>query len=152
VNGKLFREALLLIVAAIVSGFAYTFVTKQGFFAEGGKTPPAPMPDLEMISLPKAKTFFDSSNAVFVDARHEFEYKQGHIRGAVNVALNEFENHRSRLNNIPKDRMLIVYCDGAECSSSIALAVKLLESGSTNVKVFFGGWQEWKNANLPVEK
>jgi rhodanese-related sulfurtransferase len=145
-------EALLLLVAAIVLGVAYTFVTNQGFFAKTQSVQPAATSNMEIISLAKAEELFESHNALFIDARHEFDYQEGHIRGAVNVALKKFDTQISRLNNIPKDKLLIVYCDGAECNSSIELTLKLMESGFTNVKVFFGGWQEWNSAKLPIEK
>jgi rhodanese-related sulfurtransferase len=145
-------EAFLLIVAALILGVAYTFVTKQGFFAQ---TPPAhstAASSIEIVSLAAAKELFETNTALFVDSRHEFEYQTGHIRGAVNVALKMFDTHIVRLRQVPKGSQLIVYCDGAECNSSIELAVKLMESGFTNVKVFFGGWQEWNSAKLPIEK
>ncbi|MGD1045197.1 MAG: rhodanese-like domain-containing protein [Bacteroidota bacterium] len=145
-------EALLLIVAAIVLGVAYTFVTKQGFFVKTQSVHSAATSNMEMISLATAKELFESNNALFIDARHEFDYQAGHIRGAVNVALKKFDTHLTWLNRISKDKLLVVYCDGAECNSSIELAVKLMESGFTNVKVFFGGWQEWNSAKLPIEK
>jgi rhodanese-related sulfurtransferase len=145
------REAFLLIAAAIVLGFAYTFVTKQGFFS--GKTPsPSPTtPNLEMISLEKAKGLYESQDALFIDARHDFEYKMGHIHGAINIAVKEINTSRIRLESTPKEKMLIIYCDGVECNSSIELAVKLMELKFTNVKIFFGGWQEWKANNLPID-
>lgn len=146
------REALILLVAAIGLGVAYTWVTHQGFFMKVQSVPSPPNSNLEMISLVKAKEVFESENALFVDARHEFDFQQGHIRGAVNVSLKDFDIHVAHVNKIPKDRLLIVYCDGAECNSSIELSVKLMESGFTNVKIFFGGWQEWISAKLPIEK
>ncbi len=145
-------EALLLIVVAIVLGVAYTFITKQGFFAKTQSFQTAAPSNIEIISLAMAKELFESNNALFIDARHEFDFQAGHIRGAVNVALKNFDAHFARLNKISKDKLLIVYCDGSECNSSIELAVKLMESGFTNVKVFFGGWQEWNSAKLPIEK
>jgi rhodanese-related sulfurtransferase len=146
------HEALLLITAATALGFTYTFVTKQGFFSENKPVSSATTPNIEMISLEKAKGLYESQGALFVDARHDFEYKMGHIHGAINIALKEIDAHRIRLENIPKEKMLIVYCDGAECNSSIELALKLMELKFTNVKVFFGGWQEWKANNLPIDK
>ena len=107
---------------------------------------------MEMITLAAAKELFASNNSIFIDARHEFDYQAGHIRGAVNIPLKMFDAQFTLLNKISKDKVLIVYCDGAECNSSIELAVKLTESGFTNVKVFFGGWQEWNSAGLPIEK
>jgi rhodanese-related sulfurtransferase len=145
-------EALLLIVAAIILGVAYSFVTNQGFFAKTQSVHSVTDANIEMIPLAMAKDFFESNNVLFIDSRHEFDYQAGHIRGAVNVALKMFDTHLTRLNKISKDKLLIVYCDGAECNSSIELAVKLMESGFTNVKVFFGGWQEWSSAKLPIEK
>jgi rhodanese-related sulfurtransferase len=145
-------EALLLIAAAIVLGVAYSLVTKQGFFSNTQPVHPAADSGLEMISLIKAKDLFESNNVLFVDARHEFDYQAGHIRGAVNIALKNYDSHFPRLNNISKNKLLVVYCDGAECNSSVELSVKLMEAGFTNVKIFFGGWQEWISAKLPTEK
>jgi rhodanese-related sulfurtransferase len=146
------RETLLLIVAAAILGFAYTFVTKQGFFSEKKSAFSSTTANLEMISLEKAKELYESQGVLFIDARHDFEYKMGHIRGAINIVLKEIDTHRILLESIPKEKMLIVYCDGAECNSSIELALKLMELKFTNVKVFFGGWQEWKANNLPIDK
>jgi len=145
-------EAFLLIVAAAGLGIAYTYVTHQGFFLKPQAAPSTAVSNLEMITLAAAKDLFASSNTLFIDSRHEFDYQAGHIRGAVNIPLKMFDTHLALLNTISKDKPLIIYCDGAECNSSIELAVKLAESGFTRVKVFFGGWQEWSSAGLPIEK
>jgi len=146
------HEAFLLIIAAVFLGAAYTFVTHQGFFLKTQAVQPAAASTMEMITLAAAKDLFESNNSIFIDARHEFDYQAGHIRGAVNIPLKMFDAQFTLLNKISKDKVLIVYCDGAECNSSIELAVKLTDSGFTNVKVFFGGWQEWNSAGLPIEK
>lgn len=150
-NRQTFREALVLIAAAVVLGFAYTMVTKQGFFAEH-KSKRSQVSGLEIISLERAKALFTADSALFIDSRHQFDFSQGHIHGAINIALNEFDQHRSRLNGISKDKLLVVYCDGAECNSSLELAIKITEIGFTNVQVFFDGWKEWKAKGLPVVK
>ncbi len=137
-------EALLLIAAAAALGFSYTFVTKQGFFSKGNPAISASAANLEMISLEKAKEFYESQGALFIDSRHDFEYKIGHIHGSINIPLNEFDKRRDLLEDIPKEKILIVYCDGVECNSSLELAMKLMEFRYTNVKIFFGGWQEWR--------
>jgi rhodanese-related sulfurtransferase len=53
---------------------------------------------------------------------------------------------------IPLETLLITYCAGAGCDSSWDVAELLEEEGYSRVKVFFGGWQEWKGAGYPVEK
>jgi rhodanese-related sulfurtransferase len=140
-------EAFLLIAAAVMLGFAYTFITKKGFFQEQKSTP-----SLDVISLKQTKELFSAKNAIFIDSRHEFEYKEGHIQGAINIPLKEFDLHKSRLEAIPKNRLIVVYCDGAQCNSSIDLTFKLMELGYSNIKIFFGGWQEWLENKLPIEK
>jgi rhodanese-related sulfurtransferase len=144
-------EALLLIIAAAVLGFAYTYVTKQGLFSKEKPGIPATSAKLEMISLDKAKELYESHDALFIDSRHEFEYKMGHIHGSINIALNKIDTDHVQLESIPKEKMLVIYCDGVECNSSIELAVKLLDLKYTNVKIFFGGWQEWKKNNYPID-
>jgi rhodanese-related sulfurtransferase len=146
------REALILLSASVVLGVAYSFVTNKGLFLKAQEIQTVEPSNLEMITLATARELFDSKTALFVDARHEFDYGDGHIQGAVNVELKSFDSHRARLTGTPKSKLLVVYCDGAECNSSIELALKLMDSGFMNVKVFFGGWQEWKSAGLPSEK
>ena len=148
-NRKMIREVLVVLGLAILMGFVFTFITKQGFFSDKKSTAQS---SLEIIPLAKVKESFDAKECLFIDSRHAFEYKMGHIQGAINIALNEYEIHRSQLDSIEKSRPLIIYCDGAECNSSMELGVKLMEAGFTNIKMFFGGWQEWKNANLPMEQ
>jgi len=46
---------------------------------------------------------------------------------------------------------IIVYCGGEECDASTKLAEQLRQSGYANVRVFFGGWNEWVRAGYPVE-
>ncbi|HOV98870.1 MAG TPA: rhodanese-like domain-containing protein [Bacteroidota bacterium] len=141
-------EICLLVGLSIVIGFLYTYITHQGFFA-----PPKQAKahqQLEIIALPQAKEAYYSGSVRFIDARNEFEFKLGHIRGAIDIPLHDFDRYQTVLSEIPKDVLLIVYCDGVQCNSSIELAKKLSELGFSNIKVFFGGWQEWRTAGLPI--
>ena len=149
------RESFLILLVASVLGFSYTAVTEKGVFQEK-KKPTSQLRKLAsmapaMISLEEAKSFFDSKRAFFIDARHSFEYNQGHIRGAVNIPVAEFEKKTDILSKIPKDRLIITYCDGVECNSSILTASKLFDAGFTNVKIFFSGWQDWTNSKYPTD-
>ena len=147
-----FREAGMLLFFAAALGFLYTAATGKGLFADPAKTATPPTGDHTpvLISLDEARTSFESGEALFIDSRHEFDYKLGHIRGAVNIPLKEIEERKDSLASVPKDKLLIVYCDGAECNSSIELSSKLFQSGYSNVRIFFGGWREWEAARLPI--
>jgi len=143
------REASLLLLAAVILSFSYTALTGKGIFAE---TPTPSHSSPPLIHLAEAQKIFESQGAIFIDARHSFDYRLGHIKGAINIPLAEYDQMKEAINAIPKEKEIVVYCDGAECNSSIQFAVKLSSEGFNSVKIFFGGWREWEAKSLPVEK
>jgi rhodanese-related sulfurtransferase len=109
--------------------------------------------DPEALTLSQALESYKSGEAIFIDCRLKEDYDLGHISGAVNLPWEEFEEYYPPLkSSLSESKEMIVYCDGDECELSLLLARELSESGYENVKVFFGGWVEWKNASLPIEK
>ena len=146
------KEIGALLLAATILGFSYTFVVKRGFFVPSNPNTPLKNENVQMLSLSEAKNIFDAKSGLFIDARHSFEYRLGHIIGSINIPLNEFESQKILLSQTPKDHLLVVYCDGAECNSSLELALKLTGIGFSNIKVFFGGWQEWTSQHYPTER
>ncbi len=151
-SNDVFKQTIYIIALATVLGFSYTGITGKGFFA------PAPPPHAQakavpqVVTLDEARQIHESGEALFVDARHGFDYQLGHIKGAVNIPLKDAQDSPEILAILPRDLTLITYCDGEECNSSITLAAKLDSLGYKNVKVFFGGWKEWQARGLPVEK
>ena len=147
------RESAVIVCAAVFLGISYTLTTEKGFFSRStAKLEPVSLgPPPASISLSEAKLLFESDKALFVDARHFFDYRRGHIRSAVNIPLTDFDNRGEMIASLPKDRIIVVYCDAAECNSSIELAAKLYERGFGGVRIFFGGWQDWTSNNLPTE-
>ena len=149
------RESGIIICIAVLLGFSYTFVTGKGFFGgfqaaaagHSGTTGLAPSP----INLAEAKKLFDTDGALFVDARHYFDFRRGHIKSAVSIPLNEFDSSQKTIAGLPRDKVIVVYCDESECNSSVELAAKLYEGGIGGVRIFFGGWQDWMNNKLPTE-
>ncbi|MBI2619577.1 MAG: rhodanese-like domain-containing protein [Ignavibacteriales bacterium] len=148
------REAIGIALSASVLGIGYTALTERGLFAESSpsrvRQPLNTSPSL-MINLAAAKEFFESGDAIFIDSRHAFDYRMGHIKDAINVPLAEVEEQDELLSGLPPEKTLVVYCDGADCNSSLELATHLLAKGFSNVKVFFGGWNEWQSTGLPSE-
>jgi len=108
---------------------------------------------VEEITVDTAWTLFQKKGTVFVDSRDRDEFKEGHIQGAVSFPTAEFDR-RSQLfmDLVSTDTLIVTYCNGKGCDSSMELAELLLESGYAYVKVFFGGWQQWKDAGYPVQK
>lgn len=145
------REALALAVAATVLGFLYTGIGGKGIFASEKSSPSISQAAPTMIHLQEARELQESGEALFIDARHPMEFARGHIPGALNIPLGELDQRKEQLEALPRDKILVTYCDGVQCNSSLALAVKLREAGFPSIRVFFSGWNEWTGNNLPVE-
>jgi len=123
------------------------------------RTPPPPtvddpaIPDPIEIDVLMANNFYAMGEYLFVDSRPRVQYERGHIEGAVNLPWEALEKYYDPLQPVLKSKpALVVYCDGAACDSSHNLAKKLIQKGFPEVYVFFGGWEEWKEMDLPIKE
>jgi rhodanese-related sulfurtransferase len=82
-------------------------------------------------------------NIHFVDARDEDLFAAGHIPGSVNIPFENLNESVSALEQIPRDELLVIYCDGGDCHLSHDLAEYALASGWTRIAVYEDGWEEW---------
>jgi rhodanese-related sulfurtransferase len=102
--------------------------------------------------LLQVKDLFARKEAVFVDARDDFVFAQGHIKGAIALPLGQFESKLADfMVKVPLETTLVVYCNGYDCRDSLTLGTKLMEKGYRQVYVYEGGYPEWKDAGLPIE-
>lgn len=101
------------------------------------------------ISLSDAAALFQSGRALFVDARDELTYAEGHIKGAVDLPLENFDYDYPRLAVLMTGKTVITYCDGERCRLSHDLAEKLRTKG-IDARMLGNGWTQWLNATLPV--
>ena len=98
------------------------------------------------IDLELAKKLFEE-NTLFVDARAEEFYSEGHIPNA--ICFDDFDLLVEKLENtIGMDDQFIVYCSDSDCGSSEDLSYELQSYGYNNILLFKGGWKEWTDANL----
>lgn len=110
-------------------------------------------PSLSFITLAEAENLFSIQEALFIDSRNADSYREGRIFGAINIPYEtEGDTRLLAEMSVPKEMTLVVYCDGSECQSSVGLAKRLNEEGFTDIRVFFGGWEEWLREGLPVKK
>jgi rhodanese-related sulfurtransferase len=91
---------------------------------------------------------------VFVDARDEDHYQQGHIPGA--YELDPYHPEKELGTVLPVCQAaeeVVVYCTGGECEDSDTAAILLRDGGVPGRKLFVygGGFTEWAAAHLPVE-
>jgi rhodanese-related sulfurtransferase/glyoxylase-like metal-dependent hydrolase (beta-lactamase superfamily II) len=106
-------------------------------------------PDLtattERISAPLASERLAGGGPLAVDVRGPREREQKFVAGSVSVPLNHL---LERVQELPKDRPLLVYCAGGYRSS---IAASLLQrEGFTRVSEIAGGIAAWETAQLPM--
>jgi len=92
------------------------------------------------IILPQQldQTVFET--ALFVDTRDAGQFEEGTIPGAVNI---EWRQVLDRIDEIPEDRMTILFCNTGSLSAQAAFALRV--AGRSNVLVMqtgFTGWQQ----------
>ncbi len=104
-----------------------------------------------LINLEQAYKLY-KKNVVFLDARENEDYSAGHIKNALSLPYYDFSNHKQVLENLDKSSTLVIYCAGTDCDLSILLGKQLSETGYKRVYIFFGGWNDWLNAEYPVDK
>jgi hydroxyacylglutathione hydrolase len=100
----------------------------------------------ERISAPLAAERLVAGAALAVDVRNPGERNQKSIAGSVGLPLNHL---RERIDELPKDRPLLVYCAGGYRSSMAASL--LARHGFTGVSEIAGGLAAWEAAKLPME-
>jgi len=92
-----------------------------------------------------------ASGGLIVDARSPELYALAHIDGAVSLPMVELDAELPGfLQQVGKDQAIITYCSGFGCPDSFDLGVALIAAGYLNVRVFEGGFPEWRDAGLPV--
>ncbi len=114
---------------------------------------------LQVITGPEVhQLFLDPRYAqeliVFVDARNQAQYRQGHIPGAYPFdhyrAMEELPNVLPACLNADQ---VVVYCTGGDCEDSEFGAITLRDAGipADRLFVFIGGITEWSAEGYPVE-
>jgi rhodanese-related sulfurtransferase len=97
---------------------------------------------------------FQSGLIVFVDARADEPYQQGHIPGAYQLDYYRPQNYLPQvLPAVAIAEKVVVYCNGGECEDSEFTALMLRDAGVPleRLRIFAGGITHWTSNSLPVE-
>ena len=93
-----------------------------------------------------ANALAELDDVEIIDVRAESEWAGGRIPGSRHIFLGDLLDESE---NLPRDRMLVIACQGGSRSS---IGASLLRArGFTNIINFTGGVAEWRKAGLPVE-
>ncbi len=155
------KEVVVLVGLSVITAFVYNafhekgiayfgeWDTSKGVISAKSKTDTVSH-DLEIHDLETAKALYDSE-AVFVDARSEDDYQEGHVKGAISLPAWEYLSHIEAFRNtVPLEMTIVTYCSGRECDDSHDLAQQLLMEGYVDVQVFIDGYPAWQEGGLPT--
>lgn len=94
-----------------------------------------------------AATKASPDNFFLVDVRNAPpNLKKVKIAGAIEIPEKDLAE---RLNELPKDRMIVVYCWDVWCNLATKASIILLEN-EFKVKELYGGITAWQTLNLPI--
>ncbi len=102
-----------------------------------------------VIDIPELKKRIDNNETLVLDVRtaDDFVGEQGHIEGAVNIAVEELPSRFNELSEYLEHPVALV-CRTDKRSAKAALL--LTRQGFHDVHVVRGGMTKWIEANLPV--
>lgn len=98
------------------------------------------------VAVDAARVMIEASHPFVLDVRRASEFAEGHVPGAANIAHTRL---LSRLDEVPKDRYILVNCLGGSRS---ARACSLLQKHGYNATNLEGGITAWGKANAPMSK
>jgi len=99
------------------------------------------------ITVDELARRMEAGDVAVVDVRGQAEWEAGHIPGVPNIPLGYLTD---RLEEIPRDRPVVLQCQGGGRS---AIAAGLLQArGIERVLNLEGGIEEWQRRGRPVER
>lgn len=104
-----------------------------------------------IISLDQMRRLLSDGHNILFDARDAEAYRKGHIRGARNVSGLEAEDHFEEFVTIPRDTLILIYCNNPDCHLGRMLADFMGAIGFTNLLLYDEGWDGWEKAKMPVD-
>jgi rhodanese-related sulfurtransferase len=85
--------------------------------------------------LPKS----EYAKMTIIDTRDAAQFAKEHIPGAIHI---EWRQVLAQSAKIPKDKMVLLYCNAGTLSSQAGFALRI--AGWDNVRILQGGLSEWK--------
>ena len=104
-----------------------------------------------IITLEQLKRLRAQRRGLLFDARTAADYRISRIRGARNIPGEEAEDHFSDVADLPRDTLIIIYCNNTDCHLGRVLAEFLKVVDFKNVFLYNDGWDGWLKAKEPID-
>lgn len=81
----------------------------------------------------------EPKNCNLLDVRDAAQFAKEHVPGAANIEWRQVFAQRARL---PRNKTILVYCNTSSFAAQVAMALRM--DGFENVRLLYGGFNEWK--------
>jgi rhodanese-related sulfurtransferase len=128
-----------------------TTESQQLLLAAIRSTAKQPYGGVYYVDAVTAKSLFDQTQAIFLDARYLVDYNTAHIYGAISLPVSSVWAGTIDPETVllHKDAVLIAYC-APGCPAGLELAEELYVRGYQNVFVLDGGYLVWQDAGYAM--
>lgn len=160
--GRPVREAAGIVVLGAVLGLTANAISPRGIPLAGDFSRGAALANLnekERAALPAeigvagVDSALAAADGLLLDARTAEDYEAGHIPGALNLPVEQFDAAYPALKDtLATASRLITYCDGGDCELSKQLGEVLKGQGFARVQLFAGGINAWLEAEKPLRE
>jgi CRP-like cAMP-binding protein/rhodanese-related sulfurtransferase len=149
VPGVSFMDFLVLFGLSILFGIVFNLSNPHGVSLIPSFRSSLTIPAITTLS---AQERYQGGKTLFVDARPSGFYKQGHIKGAINLPPALFDIlYLMLLNQTEKEKEIIVYGRTLSSLYDEDIAHKLILRGHKNTIILQKGLSSWKEKGYPVE-
>jgi glyoxylase-like metal-dependent hydrolase (beta-lactamase superfamily II)/rhodanese-related sulfurtransferase len=147
------KQKILLVTTPISVDEALIRLSRVGYdgaigYLEGGfeawQKAGKEVETITRITAIEFEKIYITASQLTIDVRKKSEYQSEHLLKAVNVPLNEINNH---LQEFPKDKPFVLYCAGGYRSMVAASILK--QRGWHNFADVVGGFAEIAKTSLP---
>jgi rhodanese-related sulfurtransferase len=109
--------------------------------------------DIPLLNLADTRDLWQKPSTFFLDVRSSIDYEYGHIQGAVNLPLEEFDDGYPALKSrLERAAAIVVYCKSEDCGKSYWAALRLRREGLSQTNIYPYGWNEWTEHQLPITR
>jgi len=89
----------------------------------------------------------EGENINIIDVREPEDFQKGHVPGALNLPKSQWDSMAC----LRRDAMNIIYCYSQTCHLGAQAAMRFAADGY-QVMEMDGGFETWKQKDLPIEK
>jgi rhodanese-related sulfurtransferase len=104
-----------------------------------------------IISITQLNQLLSAGHMLLIDARDSAAYRKGRIDGARNIFGLAADEHFAELAPMPRDTLVVIYCNNPECHLGRMLAEFMGAIGFKRLYLYDDGFDGWEKAKMPVD-